>query len=81
MQLKNTNVARTTEGTATAEFHGEGNELITVGMAVDRPLTSRTPFSARGMMVQIAALGDDEQSPDVRGEGVSLKETLETEGG
>jgi hypothetical protein len=33
------------------------------------------------MMVQIAALGDDEQSPDVRGEGVSLKDTLETEGG
>jgi len=36
MQLKNTNVARTTEGTATAEFHGEGNELIAVRMAVDQ---------------------------------------------
>ncbi len=33
------------------------------------------------MKVQIAALGDDERSLAVRGEGVTLGETLETEGG
>ncbi len=36
MQLKNTNIASTTEETVTAEFHGEGNELIAVRMAVDQ---------------------------------------------
>ncbi len=35
MRLLNTNVAKTTEGTITVEFHREGNELISVRVASD----------------------------------------------
>lgn len=70
MQLKEHEYTSTTEGNVTVEFHGDGNELITVRMAVDQAADKQNSIlRARGMIGQIAAPGDDEQSLAVRGEG------------
>jgi hypothetical protein len=81
VQLINTAVANTTEGTVTVEFHGEGNEMISVRMAADNAHGKQESIMrAREMMVQIAALGDDgHPSGVVEGEGVSIKAALAAE--
>ncbi|MDR7145248.1 hypothetical protein [Rhizobium sp. BE258] len=77
MQLLNTNVAKTTEGTLTVEFHGEGNEMISVRMASDAAGDeSAAILRAKEMMVQITSFGVDDLSPSVPGEGVSIYDTL-----
>ena len=56
MNLKHTNVANTTSGTVTVEFHGEGNELITVRMAADEEFDEGSSIlRAKAMMVQLTA--------------------------
>lgn len=79
MQLLNTNVAKTTEGTITVEFHGEGNELIAVRMASDVAADDSAAIArAKQMMVQTAAFGEASSS-GAQGEGVSIDDTLTEE--
>jgi hypothetical protein len=80
MNLKHTNVANTTPGTVTVEFHGEGNELITVRMAADQELNERSSIlRARAMMVQLASFDDNVQAEAVAGEGDSIGAILAKE--
>jgi hypothetical protein len=80
MHLLNTNVASTTEGTVTVEFHGEGNELISVRLSTDGSLDDKTAvLRAKELMVQITAFGEGIASSDDHGEGASIDETLADE--
>lgn len=81
MNLKHTNVANTTPGTVTVEFHGAGNELITVRMAADQELDERSSIlRAKAMMVQLAAFDDSARAEAVAGEGDSIGAILANEG-
>ncbi len=80
MNLKHTNVANTTPGTVTVEFHGEGNELITVRMAADQDLDyGSSILRAKAMMVQLAAFDDNAPAEAVAGEGDSIGTILANE--
>ncbi len=80
MNLKHTNVAKTTPGTVTVEFHGEGNELITVRMAADHDLDDGSSIlRAKAMMVQLTAFDERAQAEAVAGEGDSIGTILENE--
>ncbi|MDM9627603.1 hypothetical protein QTL95_16995 [Rhizobium sp. S152] len=80
MHLISTNVASTTAGTITVEFHGEGNELVSVRMAKDATISDGDAIQhAKQMMVQLAAFGEDLGDLSVQGEGASIKETLSAE--
>jgi hypothetical protein len=83
MQLLRTNVASTNNGTMTVEFHGEGNEMISVRMSSDGDLDNQAAIlHAKEMMVQVTAF-DDEGPAGSRfpGEGTSIDETLAAEEG
>jgi hypothetical protein len=80
MQLVNTNVASTTSGTITVEFHGEGNELVSVRMTKDATTSDEDAVRhAKQMMVQLTAFGEDLTSKSIKGEGASIEETLSAE--
>ncbi len=80
MQLINTNVASTTAGTITVEFHGEGNELVSVRMAKDATISDDDAIThAKQMMVQLTAFGEELGSAPVQGEGASIEDTLSAE--
>jgi hypothetical protein len=80
MQLLNTNVASTTDGTITVEFHGEGNELVSVRMAKDATMSDDDAIKhAKQMMVQLTAFSDETVSHSVQGEGASINDTLSAE--
>ena len=54
MQLKNINVAKTTDTTVTVEFKGEDDDLITVRMSADPSLNEdQTVASALAMISQL----------------------------
>ncbi len=54
MQLKNINVAKTTDTTVTVEFKGEDNDLITVRMSADPSLNEdQTVAAALAMISQL----------------------------
>jgi hypothetical protein len=79
MQLINTNVASTTAGTITVEFHGEGNELVSVRMAKDETRSDDNAIEhARQMMVQLAAFSES-GSLSFQGKFASIKDTLSAE--
>jgi hypothetical protein len=81
MHLLHTNVASTTQGTVTVEFHGEGNELVSVRMSTNGNLDDQTALlRAKELMVQLTAFGDEGiANSDDRGEGLSIDETLAAE--
>lgn len=80
MQLVNMNVASTTAGTITVEFHGEGNELVSVRMAKDATISDHDAIQhAKQMMVQLTAFGEETGSHSVQGEGASINDTLSAE--
>jgi len=80
MNLKHTNVASTTAETVTVEFHGEGNELITVRMSADQDRDEKTSIlRAKAMMVQLTAFDDSAQADAVAGEGDSIGSILANE--
>lgn len=79
MRLVGTNVARTTEGTITVEFHGEGNELVTVRMSTDSAQNDeQAVIFAERMMDDLSVTRRTPLSPE-SGEGVSIDETLAAE--
>jgi hypothetical protein len=80
MRLVGTNVARTTEGTITVEFHGQGNELVNVRMSADSVHDDENAviFAERMMNDLIAARGTSLSAGS--GEGASIDETLAAEG-
>ena len=80
MDLKHTNVAKTTPGTVTVEFHGEGNELITVRMAANQEFDEKDSIlRAKAMMVQLTAFDESAHAEAVASEGDSIKTILANE--
>jgi hypothetical protein len=64
MRLENTNVARTTAGTITVEFRGEGNDLITVRMSAEPGSEDEAAIvRAKEMMAELVATPSDRISP------------------
>ncbi|MBB3309368.1 hypothetical protein FHT78_001097 [Rhizobium sp. BK196] len=64
MRLENTNVARTTAGTITVEFRGEGNDLITVRMSAEPGSADEAAIvRAKEMMAELVAAPSDRISP------------------
>ncbi len=79
MRLLGLNVARTTEGTITVEYHGEGNELITVRMSVDSAVNDeQAVIFAEKMMDDMSAARRASRSTQ-GGQDVILDGTLASE--
>ena len=76
MRLLGINVARTTEGTITVEYHGEGNELVSVRMSADSALNDKEAVAfAEKMMDDLKVARGALRSGD-SGEGASIDEML-----
>lgn len=68
MRLEHTNVARTTAGTITVEFRGEGNDLITVRMSAEPGIADEAAVArAKEMMAGFAFSYFEPVSPSALG--------------
>ena len=79
MRLLGINVARTTEGTITVEYHGEGNELVTVRMSADSVLNDEEAVAFAEKMMEDLNVARGALRSGESGEGASINEMLAAE--